>query len=53
MRRIVIAAAVSLCVVSLAGISSADTLMMRDGTRIQGQWRVDVDCRARMSNVNR
>lgn len=36
MRRIVIAAAVSLCVVSLAAISSADTLIMRDGTRIQG-----------------
>ena len=36
MRRIVIAAAVSLCVVSLAAISSADTLIMRDGTRIEG-----------------
>ena len=36
MRRIVIAAAVSLCVVSLATISSADTLIMRDGTRVQG-----------------
>jgi len=36
MRRIVIAAAVSLCVVSLAAISSADTLIMRDGTRVQG-----------------
>ena len=36
MRRIVIAAAVSLCVVSLAAISSGDTLIMRDGTRIRG-----------------
>jgi hypothetical protein len=36
MRSIVIAAAVSLCVVSLAAISSADTLIMRDGTRVQG-----------------
>jgi len=36
MRRIVIAAAVSLCVVSVAAISSADTLIMRDGTRVQG-----------------
>jgi len=33
MRRIVIAAAMSLCVVS---VSSADTLIMRDGTRIPG-----------------
>jgi hypothetical protein len=36
MRRIVIAAAMCLCVVSLAAISSADTLIMRDGTRVQG-----------------
>jgi hypothetical protein len=36
MKRIVIATAMSLCVVSLAAISSADTLVMRDGTRIQG-----------------
>lgn len=36
MKRIVIAAAMSLCVVSLAAISSADTLIMRDGTRIEG-----------------
>lgn len=36
MRRIVIAAAMSLCVVSLAAVSSADTLVMRDGTRVQG-----------------
>jgi len=34
MRRIVIATAMSLCVVSLAAIVSADTLIMRDGTRI-------------------
>ena len=36
MKRIVIAAAMSLWVVSLAAISSADTLIMRDGTRVQG-----------------
>jgi hypothetical protein len=36
MKRIVIAAAMSLCVVSLADVSSADTLIMRDGTRIEG-----------------
>src|SRR5260370_7225219 len=36
MRRIVIAAAMSLCVVSLAATSSADTLIMRDGRRVQG-----------------
>ena len=36
MKRIVIAAAMSLCVVSLAAVSSADTLIMRDGTRIEG-----------------
>jgi hypothetical protein len=36
MRRIIIAAAMVLCVVSLAAVSSADTLIMRDGTRIQG-----------------
>ncbi len=36
MKRIVIAAAMSLCVVFLAAIASADTLIMRDGTRIQG-----------------
>jgi hypothetical protein len=36
MGRIVIAAAVSLFVVSLATIASADTLVMRDGSRIQG-----------------
>jgi len=36
MRRIVIATAMSLSVVSLAAIASADTLIMRDGTRVQG-----------------
>ena len=36
MRRIVIAAAASLCVVSLASIASADTLVLRDGTRVPG-----------------
>jgi hypothetical protein len=36
MRRIIIAAAMGLCVVSLAVVSSADTLVMRDGTRIEG-----------------
>ena len=36
MKRIVIAAAMSLFVVSLATVASADTLVMRDGSRIQG-----------------
>ena len=36
MRRIVVAAAASLCVVSLAAIASADTLVLRDGTRVPG-----------------
>jgi hypothetical protein len=36
MRSTVIAAAMSLCVVSLAPLASADTLVLRDGTRIQG-----------------
>jgi hypothetical protein len=36
MRNIVIAAAMSLLVVSLASLASADTLVMRDGSRIQG-----------------
>jgi hypothetical protein len=36
MRRIVIATAMSLSVMSLAAVSSADTLIMRDGTRVQG-----------------
>jgi hypothetical protein len=36
MKRIIIAAAMGLCVVSLATIASADTLILRDGTRVQG-----------------
>ena len=36
MRRIVITTVMSLCVVSLAVVSSADTLIMRDGTRVEG-----------------
>lgn len=36
MKKIVIATAMSLFVVSLAAVSSADTLIMRDGTRVQG-----------------
>jgi len=36
MRSHVIAAAMSLCVVSLAAVVSADTLVMRDGARIEG-----------------
>jgi hypothetical protein len=36
MRRIIIATAMSLCVVSLAAISFADTLILRDGTQVQG-----------------
>jgi len=36
MKRIVIAAAMSLCLVSLAATASADTLVLRDGTQIQG-----------------
>jgi hypothetical protein len=36
MRRIVIAAAMSLCMVSFATVASADTLIMRDGTRVEG-----------------
>ena len=39
MRRIIIAAAMGLCVVSLAIVSSAETLIMRDGTRIEGTVR--------------
>jgi hypothetical protein len=35
MRRIVIAA-MSLCLVSLAAVVSADTLVLRDGSRIEG-----------------
>jgi hypothetical protein len=37
MKRIVIATAMSLCVVSLAVIASADTLKLRDGTRMSGR----------------
>ena len=37
MKRIVIAAAMSLCLVSLAAIASADTLILRDGTRVPGR----------------
>jgi hypothetical protein len=37
MKRIVIATAMSLCVVSLAAIASADTLILRDGTRVRGR----------------
>jgi len=36
MRRLAIAVAMILAVVSLAAIASADTLFMRDGTRVQG-----------------
>ena len=36
MIRIVIAAAMSLCVVSLATVLSADTLVLRDGSRVEG-----------------
>ena len=36
MRRIIIAVAMSVCVVSVASIASADTLVLRDGTRVQG-----------------
>ena len=36
MKTFIIATAMSLCVVSLASLSSADTLIMRDGTRVQG-----------------
>ena len=36
MKRFVIATAMSLCVLSLATLSTADTLVMRDGTRVQG-----------------
>jgi hypothetical protein len=36
MKTIVIAVAMSLCVVSVATVLSADTLIMRDGTRAQG-----------------
>lgn len=36
MKKLVIATSMSLCIVSLAGLASADTLVMRNGTRIQG-----------------
>jgi hypothetical protein len=36
MKRLVIAMAMSLCVVSVAAIAAADTLIMNDGTRVQG-----------------
>jgi hypothetical protein len=36
MRRIVIAAAMGLCMVSFATVASADTLIMRDGRRVEG-----------------
>jgi hypothetical protein len=36
MKSISIAAAMSLCMVSFAIVASADTLILRDGTRIQG-----------------
>lgn len=36
MRTIVIAAAMSLCVLSLASVASADTLILRNGARIEG-----------------
>jgi len=37
MRRIVIAVAMSIGVVSLAAMASADTLVLRDGTRVSGR----------------
>jgi hypothetical protein len=37
MRRIVIATAMSLGVVSLAAIAAADTLILKDGTRVPGR----------------
>lgn len=36
MKTTIIAAAMSLCVVSLAAVAAADTLIMRDGTRVEG-----------------
>ena len=36
MRRIIIATAMSLCVVCLAAVASSDTLILRDGTRVEG-----------------
>jgi hypothetical protein len=37
MKRIVIAAAVGVCVMLLTAIASADTLILRDGTRVPGR----------------
>jgi hypothetical protein len=37
MKKLVIATAMSLCVVSLTAIASADTLILRDGTRVSGR----------------
>jgi hypothetical protein len=37
MKRIILAAAVTLCLVPVATPSSADTLVLRDGTRVQGR----------------
>ena len=37
MKRIVIAIAMSLCVVSLAVVASADTLILTNGTRVPGR----------------
>ena len=36
MRTIVIAVAMSLCLVSLSAVATADTLVLRDGTRVEG-----------------
>jgi len=36
MKTIVIAAAMSLCLVSLSAVAVADTLVLRDGTRVEG-----------------
>lgn len=36
MRRTIIATAMSLCVVCLAAVASSDTLILRDGTRVEG-----------------
>src|SRR5689334_24812882 len=36
MKRIIIASAMSLFLVSLSAVAFADTLVMRDGTRLQG-----------------
>jgi hypothetical protein len=36
MKRIVLTVLTSVCLLSLAGVASADTLILRDGTRIEG-----------------